>query len=117
MRLSREELLKSLISFSTELSVIRKELSNFPWDSNSSVAVLSAEDLLHLLNRYIEGNITAAQLEEWANIIESREDIEFDMSRHNIIKNIIFWLANPSLTEEIAVDIAHKNCELLRAEK
>jgi hypothetical protein len=47
---------------------------------------------------YSDGKISSQELEDWANLIESRDDIGFDSKK---LQDIIFKLANPILYGKI----------------
>ncbi len=47
-------------------------------------------------------------IENWANAIEGREDIGYERGRRNLIKDVIFDLANPELSEEMSEKFARK---------
>src|SRR5262245_41682677 len=95
---SRRDVLLSLTNFNRPLAAIRDDLSAYPWDSKESVVTLTREHVRSVLNRFLKGEISAAELEEWANMIEGREDVNFEGVAEEYIKDIIFELANPALT-------------------
>ena len=75
------------------IASVRGGLAQFPWDwEEPPLATLNGPAVASILRRYEKGELTAEQVETWANLVEVRDDIEFDGSagRH-------FYLANPLL--------------------
>ena len=92
--MSRETVLLNLLKFEIPLFIIRNELSQYSWDSDEDYAVLNREMMIHALNMFLTKVRSSKQLEEWANMIESQEDIGFENEQ---LQEVIFELANPSL--------------------
>jgi hypothetical protein len=53
------------------------------------------------LQRYLSGDFTAAEVEEWASAIECRDDIDTSDFR-----DIIFQLASPDITRQLSPGFA-----------
>ena len=92
----RRTLLRLLIRFGDSLPTIKEQLALFEWDSEELVQ-LERSDVVSLLKRYLAGNLTAVEVEEWANLIEGRDDIGFEAISGIGIRDIIYELANPTL--------------------
>jgi hypothetical protein len=90
----RVEALMKLLEFKWSIKYLKKELSKFSWDVKAPLVTFSKKHLIDSLERTRNGEVAILELEEWANMIECREDIEFD---DNKIKQYIFELANPYL--------------------
>ena len=93
----RHEILKSLLTFDRPLGELRQELSKLKWDSENSLIRLSADHVRLVLARFLKGELSADAVEEWANLIECREDIGFESEFEDVLKDVIFELANPGL--------------------
>ena len=93
----RTEVLNALINFRKPLTVISKALIQFPWDSEELV-ILDAKQVKQILEQYLSGEISEAFVEDWANLIECRNDIGFDKKDAHLIKELMRVLANPHLT-------------------
>ena len=65
------------------------------------ILVSSPISIINVLQEFIECKHEAKDLEDWANLIEGREDIKYDESYSYIIDNVIYSLANPVLEGEI----------------
>ena len=95
------EILKSLLTFDRPLGELRQELSKLKWDSENSLIQLSADHVRLVLARFLKGELSADAVEEWANLIECREDIGFESEFEDVLKDVIFELANPGLVHPI----------------
>jgi hypothetical protein len=89
----RAKLLKELIERRRAPQSVLADLEGFGWDSDEAVP-LSASDLVAALEDYTAGAVAGTELVEWANAIESRDDIE---PSGLIVAQVIFDLANPDL--------------------
>ena len=62
--------------------------------------------MVNLLDKYLKGELTESQVEEWANALECREDVGLLPEKQIEIQEVIFQLANPSLNKPITPDLA-----------
>jgi len=99
--MSREELLRELISYRLPIEKTLENLSYYGWDCEFPLVTLTKSDVVSIMQRYLSGGITEQQLTDWADLVECREDIEYPTQDENLIASIIFRLANPNLNEEI----------------
>jgi hypothetical protein len=72
---TRIDLLNSLLKFNKSLSTILPELNSFSWDSEQALVILERQDVTNILHHYLSGKLSSADVENWANDIEGREDI------------------------------------------
>ena len=92
----RKEILKELIEFRGEPSELIKQLSQFEWDSGAPLVKLELSHVIKVLQSYIDGGISKSQVENWANAIEVRDDIEFNKT----VKDLIYTLANSEISDQ-----------------
>lgn len=97
----RIEALRDLIELRASISVATSRLRSFPWDSDSALVTLTAIDLIRAIDEYLRGDLSKAEVEEWANAIEGRDDIGYQPSIGDTLKQVIFEMANPLLATEI----------------
>ena len=90
-RVARRDLLNALLQRTAPPPQISAQLAGVPWDSDPLVE-LTDEHLLAALGEYLDGTLDAASIEQWADAIELRDDIEFSRSVH---LDIVFELATP----------------------
>jgi len=108
-------LVEKLINLSIPVAKSRSELSKFGWDYEGQPVLLSKAHVMALLNRFIADEISSDEVEEWANAIECREDIELDTASGAGIRNIMHELANPVLTQPLSPGRAAIICRALLA--
>ncbi len=72
---TRIDLLNSLLKFNKSLSTILPELNSFSWDSEQALVILERQDVANILHHYLSGKLSSADVENWADAIEGREDI------------------------------------------
>ena len=93
MSTSRTELVERLIHFDVPLATTLSALREFGWDCTEPLVTLEALAVRSILQRYLSGSLTAADVEAWADAIECRDDVDYSTFR-----DIIHELANPLLT-------------------
>lgn len=98
---TRTEILSKLLAYQTSLDELTQLLKQFPWDSREELVVLTPDHISHILQRYLAGEFSEQQLEDWANAIEGREDIGFLLGHEDALADAIHQLANPLLTQPI----------------
>ena len=101
----RRDIIEHLINLDLPIQEIRSQLRTLPWDSDEEI-LLTKRAAKSVLERYINGHLDLDILVEWANIIEGRDDVCFDPSCSQDLKQLVFDLANPQLQGSISNDIA-----------
>lgn len=99
MKMDRAESLRQIITFGEFRAKAFTELVKFGYESEIECFELSDKLLANILEMYIAGSITADDLEEWANFIDFREDVNDSM-----IEDYIYALANPEIMGDINVN-------------
>ena len=99
--MDRHAILSSLIQFDAPLAALRAALAQISWDADP-VITLTRRDIAAVLTRFKSREIDSAAVEEWANLVECREDIRFEAGHEMIIANAIHDLANPELRGRLA---------------
>ena len=90
--MAKIDILLNSINFTKDISAIKSDLER------SELVTITKNTIANILNRVIDKEISYDLLEEWANLIECREDIGYE---DEILQEIIFELANPCLYGEI----------------
>lgn len=96
--MAKIDILLNLINFSKNISAIKSDLAKIGFNSESELVTITQNTIANILNRVIDKEISYDLLEEWANLIECREDIGYE---DEILQEIIFELANPCLYGKI----------------
>lgn len=105
---TRIQLLKSLLKFDKPPSEILPVLNSFGWDSKQPLITLQRQHIVNILQEYLNGKLSASDVENWANAIEGREDIAQEDDCEDIIDKVIFDLANPWLSCPLSPNSAQK---------
>ncbi|MCW3104295.1 MAG: hypothetical protein JWO09_2735 [Bacteroidetes bacterium] len=90
----RKDVLKDIIAYNGNLDNLKKELSNYEWDVKEPILIVSRSDVSNTINKYIDNLISFKDLENWANIIEFRDDVDFESEQ---VKNAVIDMANPEI--------------------
>ena len=87
-------ILLDLVHFKNNIDTLKNMLSQIGFDSEIELVSMSRDDIAEILQRSLDKKISFLELEEWANLIECREDIGFEDEK---TQEMIFKLANPYL--------------------
>jgi len=96
--LKRLTVLMSLVEFDVPVAELAKRVNEIHWDDVSDSVVLDSLHLEKIMKRYLAGELSALEVEEWANLLESRNDITMSQP----IRDVVYRLANPVLEGEIS---------------
>ena len=92
-------------------------VSKFAWDSEIELVTLSRASAAALLERYLQGELAEADLEEWANAVEGRDDIGFESEYKGLLGEFVFETANPELAAPISENYARLWVTRLREDR
>ena len=95
---NRGDILKDLVSFRADLLILKKELSLHSCDVKEPYLVISKSQFSKVLMKCINQIITFQDLEDWANSIECRDDLDFENKE---MQEIVFELSSPEINGEI----------------
>ena len=103
----------NLLQFSRPLTDIARDLSAFGWDSDQELVALEPAYIASVLQRFLSEEFSIADVEDWANAIECREDIGLDPD--SSVFMALHELANPLLTKPLTKQSATDLVASLRA--
>ncbi len=112
---ARWRLLVQLVEEPSRTARVAKDLAQFGWDSETEMVTFSKDHLGAQLHNFLNGLRTAAELEEWANAIEGRDDIGFMPAQGPLVKAVLHDLANPVLQGPLTRESAERMLARLRA--
>ena len=101
--MTRKLILQNLIEFNSSVKILEKELSNFDWDFDGEPTIIYKHHIENSLKSYCNETLSKEDLEAWANLIECREDLDYEKPYYELIETIIYELANPDLCGDITV--------------
>jgi hypothetical protein len=90
--MNRVEALAQIVTFGPERDNAYLELVKYSYDSDVELFEVSESKLSGVLIMSISGNISDDELEDWANFVECRDDLDYER-----IEGYIYALANPLL--------------------
>lgn len=74
--------------------MLKADLQSYDWDwEEEPLAVLTATQVLGVLDRLESGEVASDDVISWANLLECRDDVEFGP----LTASAIFNIANPEL--------------------
>jgi hypothetical protein len=109
--------LRKIINLDGSINELKNISFQIPWDSIEDLVVIDCDDLKRILEYFIINNCLPSEIEDWANILECREDIGYHPKS---LKDIVDELANPILYAPITVELVKekiKNIECLKSEE
>lgn len=98
----RKAILLQIFKRKDRLDILKKKIDTFDWDFEYPLLVIKEVDMQHELLRFITEEVSFSEIEEWANILEGREDINFESEK---IEQIIYELANPIINQKITYEL------------
>jgi hypothetical protein len=103
---TRKELLQHLAEYVLPIEPVLAELSQYPFDSDLPLFTVSRNHVLAVLDRYATGELTPEQVTDWADLIECRDDLDFEDVSSGLLRDTVFQLANPNLTQPVSPHVA-----------
>ena len=105
----RADILRRLVKFDLPYKNLIQELDKIWWYDVALIS-LRAGDIESVLLRYINNEYWLSDIENWANLIEGRDDIEYNQK----LWEIICELANPILYGGLNLKRIEQILEILR---
>ena len=103
---NRVQLLRALIAYELPIEPVLADLRGFGWDAPHALVVLTRDDIVRILDRYLAGELGAAEVTDWAELLECREDIAFPGDDEDFLSDALFRLANPNLRGDVTPELA-----------
>jgi len=95
---NRLDVLTALANCETaDLPTLKSALITIAWDSQEELTQVRPTGIARALTLFLAGTWSSAELEDWANLLESREDIGFDNATEDWTRSALHELANPAL--------------------
>jgi hypothetical protein len=89
--------LRDLVSASGDISMLARQLRRFQgWDVEPLVT-LGGPDIVRVLERYLRGALSAAEVGMWADALEVRDDVDYGDDAENGVLTAMFQLANKGM--------------------
>lgn len=102
----RAEILEQLVRYEVPTEPLVRELRGFGWDWNCEpLLILRKEHLIRIIDRFLAGEISGAELHQWAENLELREDVAFEDTDADMIDSVFFRLAVPEINEPLTPEV------------
>ena len=95
--MTRAEAIDQAVRFAAPLPSLTANLSPFPPGHGSPRATIRKRDVVTVLERFIEGELTTEDVCGWAELLETRDDVDVEDSADETVATVFFWLANPTI--------------------
>jgi hypothetical protein len=82
-------ILNEVVSFSLPIKELSIKLKELNWDYSSEPLEIKALHVIDIMNKYIQGIYNSGEIEQWANLIECREDLGYYPDQKDVLGNII----------------------------
>jgi hypothetical protein len=99
--MDRADILASLIRFDRPIAELEALVRALDWDAEP-VATIRRRDIVAVIERFLAGEIDAGDVVRWADLLEGREDMNFEPRHEPAVADAIYDLANPDLQGELA---------------
>ena len=93
-----------LLELRRPLPAILGELSALSWDCDELLVTLRPAHVVAVLQRYLSGDLSSAEVENWADAVELRDGISADPD--DPAAQAIHELANPLITRPLSMHSA-----------
>lgn len=91
----RTSLLHRVMRYELPLEDTLVLLRAYGWHSDGELVTLTADHVVRLLNRFLAGELTAPQIQHWAELLELREDVGLEPRWAEEIGLAVRQLATP----------------------
>jgi hypothetical protein len=82
------------------MSAPESGLAQFAWDTDTPLVELQAAHIANALSKFLAGEVSASEIESWANAIECRDDVGYQPQ--SSVGAVLHELANPRLTQSLS---------------
>ena len=96
---SRLQALGDLLEHRVPARESQARLAAFPWDEEELLD-LEVRHVVAVLSRFADGEIDAAEVTEWADTVDLRDDIGREPGRETQINDALFVMSSPELLDE-----------------
>lgn len=104
----RSALIKEIAQIGANYCEYKREIQKYPWDCENELYLLTKTDVLSVFSRFLSGELSSDDLENWANFLECRDDLGFEAKYEDELSEIVFLIANPDINYSIDVELIHR---------
>jgi hypothetical protein len=103
----RREALADLVEYRVPLSEVQARLGGFPWDE-AELLDLEVRHVSAVLRRFVDGEIDAAEVTDWADAVDLRDDLGRQPGHETQINDALLAMSSPELLDEDLVVVARR---------
>lgn len=96
--LKHRNVLQDLVELNRPVPNLRKVVLAQPYDYEGDPIVLQKKHIANVLQRFVDGELSASDLETWADLVEGRSGIEYEASVEDELSEALFQLSTPDIT-------------------
>lgn len=116
--MDRREILERLLSGPKALEAVRPVLLSLPYDCDEHLVTLKREHICAALEQFIAGAVSATQLEDWADLLELRPGVEYELDPGDdedveLVANVLSELSTPDVHQPLSLVRARELIESL----
>jgi hypothetical protein len=100
--INHRQALENLLRFEGSVSELERPWQRLPYDYDGLPVVLTMAHIKHALQRRIDEDITAKDLEIWADLVEGRPGIEYEDEEQ--CSDLLFRLSTPEINQPLSVE-------------
>jgi hypothetical protein len=112
----RRSLLERVVRYELPIEDTLVMLRAYGWGAGAEVVELTAIDAVHIMERYLSGELTARQLQHWAELLELRTDLGYEGRWSGELRNLLSRLAYPEFHDVITPSLAIRLRRMLLGE-
>jgi len=94
---NRRKFLLELLNWTSPLREVFAQLALFPWDHETTLVLVERHHLRNALTRYVEGSASSEEIEQWAEALESRDDVGFEDGVADLARELLWKLRSDPL--------------------
>lgn len=107
--------LEDLVRLRKPVGEAIRAAGNLGWDSADDIVVLTVDDAVRAVRRYMDGSLSGNDFENWAEALTGRDDVGFDPRHADVLKQFLFEVSTPELFEPLGGSVARTWCARLDA--
>ncbi|MEV7550239.1 hypothetical protein AB0N89_11495 [Amycolatopsis sp. NPDC089917] len=110
----REEALRDLVELRVPLRQAVDRLVSFGWDSDGELVTFEVKDALNVVQAFLSGGLDVASVQLWADTLEGRDDLGFQLENRDALKDFLFQFSSPEICEPISDEMMSRWRDKLR---
>jgi hypothetical protein len=104
----RPSLLRRVMRYEMPLEETLLLLRTYAWDSDEELVTLTAVDVVTLIDRFFAGELSARQVQHWAELLELRDDVGFEERWAEPLRLAVQELATPEVFGAITPNLLRR---------